>query len=441
MKLSSCNFYASVMLSCAVLTVSSASELQAADKPLVTVSVVTPDELMDWAQREYPTFFPDKSSTQLLESYQYRYYPSSKNYLGVSGSDVYVLGPVSGNKLLKVGTLDDFKCKVTPSLCAVASTQTLVAAQSMSASISSDGQLLMWGDPAKTRLAAGSTAAGSVARLIPIRTKQLAVGTYGALILDTEGRVYEYGGIEAGWMYSYVTNGVPHLVPRNQPVKQILVSGRTGNYDQPFYLMQDGTLQVNNSGPSGWRAQKDLIALSYGSGIPHAIRKDGTVIRLENSSTYGNFSEIQGAVNVKMVSCSGYHCLGLKNDGTVIAWGGDPVVVGQNPDFTLRQLQALPIPGLSNVVKVSAGDGPTIHNSAALTADGKLYIWGQLGLIPQFEPVTNFGKAIDVSCGTHCLVLAEDGKLWGWGYNKLAITGTGQIWESELSPVQIEGVK
>lgn len=75
-------------------------------------SLPTPDQLMDWAERAYPTLFPDHQSNQLSGSIVYRFYPKSGNYVGVSGSDVLVLGPMSGNVLTNVGTLSKFSASV-----------------------------------------------------------------------------------------------------------------------------------------------------------------------------------------------------------------------------------------------------------------------------------------------------------------------------------------
>lgn len=69
--------------------------------------VPTATELMDWAESHYPTLFPGHQSDLSLPPYVYRRYDTG-NYLGVSGSDIYLLGPASGNVLLRVGSLSDF---------------------------------------------------------------------------------------------------------------------------------------------------------------------------------------------------------------------------------------------------------------------------------------------------------------------------------------------
>lgn len=412
--------------------------------PKTTISV---EDLMNWAQREYPAYFPDNAQTGVWEGYQYRFYPSTGNYLGVFGNDVRVLGPITGGMLTQVGTMDDFKCRVAPAICATARGQKLIAGQSMSAAIADDGQLLMWGSTQNFRLAVGTALAGSNARTVATQVKQLAIATYGAVILDQAGLVYEYGSAEAGWMAAPgQATSIPRLIPRDQRVKQVLLSGRSGNYDQPFFLMEDGTLTTTGFGPGGYHLQKDIESLSYGSGIAHAIKTDGRVIRLENSSVYGVFAEVQGASNVKSVSCSGSHCLALKSDGTVLAWGEDISLLSQIADPIQRQRQALPVAGLADVVMVSAGDGRSYTTSAAITSDGRLYVWGQLASeslsVPRFQPtlIASVGKVTDVSCSSHCLVRKEDGSIWGWGYDRLAITGAGRSAESISSPAPLGGI-
>ncbi|TAG35773.1 MAG: DUF1800 domain-containing protein [Polaromonas sp.] len=68
----------------------------------------TADQLMDWAERAYPAYFPDRQTNQAAGNIVYRFYPKSGNYLGVSGSDVLVLGPISQNIVRNVGTLAQF---------------------------------------------------------------------------------------------------------------------------------------------------------------------------------------------------------------------------------------------------------------------------------------------------------------------------------------------
>lgn len=70
------------------------------------------EALLDWAERTYPGLFPGPAATQWLAPYQYRYYPATGNHVGVDGSNVYVLGPVSQGTIQRVGSLEEFQCAV-----------------------------------------------------------------------------------------------------------------------------------------------------------------------------------------------------------------------------------------------------------------------------------------------------------------------------------------
>jgi len=67
----------------------------------------TPDELLNWAERTFPSAFPGPVPSVVSGDLTYRVY-STGNAVGVSGSQVLVLGPISKNQLVVVGTLADF---------------------------------------------------------------------------------------------------------------------------------------------------------------------------------------------------------------------------------------------------------------------------------------------------------------------------------------------
>lgn len=69
---------------------------------------------LDWAERQFPQFFPTHETTRRLEPFAYRAYADTGNYLGVADGSVYVLGPVTGNQLMRVGSLADFAPFVYP---------------------------------------------------------------------------------------------------------------------------------------------------------------------------------------------------------------------------------------------------------------------------------------------------------------------------------------
>jgi uncharacterized protein (DUF1800 family) len=78
----------------------------------------TADECFDWAQQTFPDLFPGRPASQVAGPYVFRHYPGSGQYLGVAGADVYVLGPLTGNALVRVGSLSEFAPYVMPAVAA-----------------------------------------------------------------------------------------------------------------------------------------------------------------------------------------------------------------------------------------------------------------------------------------------------------------------------------
>lgn len=74
--------------------------------------VPTTSELLDYAERAYPQYFPTRQTNLEWEGIVYRFYPSTGNYVGVLSGDVLILGPFSGNVLTRVGSLQDFSSAV-----------------------------------------------------------------------------------------------------------------------------------------------------------------------------------------------------------------------------------------------------------------------------------------------------------------------------------------
>ncbi len=85
---------------------------------------ITPAQLMDWAEKTYPALFPAAGKTDGTSApYTYRYYPATRNYIGVSTGaaavDIYLYGEISGWSIARVGALADFICTVSPDACEI----------------------------------------------------------------------------------------------------------------------------------------------------------------------------------------------------------------------------------------------------------------------------------------------------------------------------------
>ena len=93
------------------------SVAQAASEKAAAVTPVDANTLMNWAELTYPQFFPGPQGNQAAAPYVYRFYPATKNYVGVDGDTVRVYGPVFGNAILTAGKIDDFACQVVLAEC------------------------------------------------------------------------------------------------------------------------------------------------------------------------------------------------------------------------------------------------------------------------------------------------------------------------------------
>jgi pimeloyl-ACP methyl ester carboxylesterase len=72
-----------------------------------TIRVASETErVFDWAEQAYARFLLTTSGIVLGANY--RYYPASQAYLALLGTDVYYLGPESGQQFLRLATLADF---------------------------------------------------------------------------------------------------------------------------------------------------------------------------------------------------------------------------------------------------------------------------------------------------------------------------------------------
>jgi alpha-tubulin suppressor-like RCC1 family protein len=143
--------------------------------------------------------------------------------------------------------------------------------------------------------------------------------------------------------------------------------------------------------------------LAAGGGHCLALKKDGTVIAWGYNPD-GACNVPAGLDNVTALAAGGRHSLALKQDGTVVAWGG-------------RHGESNVPTGLSDVVDISCS-----VVSAALTKNGRVVVWGQpindygQGDVP--AGLNEAGDVVDIECGTrHMLALKSDGTVVAWGDN------------------------
>jgi alpha-tubulin suppressor-like RCC1 family protein/PKD repeat protein len=152
--------------------------------------------------------------------------------------------------------------------------------------------------------------------------------------------------------------------------------------------------------------------------------------------------QLPGLNNIVAVSAGADHTIALKNDGTVYSWGiNDHGQLGRE-NYNNDSVPNI-IPGLNGIIAIAAGE----QFSLALRADGKIFSFGknssgQLGIgtyVNQPNPamITILNNISAISAGqSHSIAVKNDGSVWAWGSNTYGQLGTGNN-TNALTPVQL----
>lgn len=244
------------------------------------------------------------------------------------------------------------------------------------------------------------------------------------------------------------------------PVITGAVAEVAASMDGSIALMQDGTVQAWGEGATVWPEEvmafdsltggiaplQDITKIAGGWFHRLALRNDGTIWswgdnqagQLGNLSIGGYSQEalfmadsLSGPPFVDIAG-GGYHSLGVRQDGTVWAWG-------DNRFAQLGGLAPPPFPGGAvqvpvpcNVSDVAAG----FWYSMALCDDGRVFQWGVQEWVPPFEVnpppgvnIIDFPTEVPMppareifGGGWHSLAIDLNGQVWAWGEN-----GSGQL--------------
>ena len=172
----------------------------------------------------------------------------------------------------------------------------------------------------------------------------------------------------------------------------------------------------------------NVIAVDANFRSSAALRSDGTVWMWGQGRQGYNYTlpiQVPGFTNITAISMSSSHMLALRNDGTVWAWGsnnngqiGDGTSSGwvNNERIDNDRQTAVQVPGLNNVVYISADFGASV----AVLNDGTVWRWGRYDLdedrfaIYTTSPVKAPGHSnvIAFATGGHYLSLRSDGTVW-----------------------------
>jgi alpha-tubulin suppressor-like RCC1 family protein len=285
------------------------------------------------------------------------------------------------------------------------------------------------------------------------------------MALDASGNLWAWGGNDLG-QAGRITDSALVVAPGRVALGDVVAFATAGNHSLALWAdgkvwrwgsNERGQLALNLS--TGFSAEPLLLSdfVAAGRGVVAGVQSSavlqvpvGAPTRVwgmgavGDGSYYGSVSwppstgapsgpvDIAGMTLVRG-SFGVAHSLAIRDNGRVYAWGYNGM--GQlGLGDTVARLEPAQVPGLIDVVKVQAG----LAHSAALTLDGRVFTWGlndthQLGgNAPQHaeistpRPVPLPAVIIDIACGdTHCLALAFDGRVFGWGGNRFGQVGDG----------------
>ena len=258
--------------------------------------------------------------------------------------------------------------------------------------------------------------------------------------VKSNGTAYSWGSGSSGQLGNNSTNG--SLVPA--PIKGLSGQGVLGGVTDietgiAFVMARD---QDNSVVAWGENLRSQLAYRSPGSStmVPNHI-----ILKVDTTEF----------TDAKTVAVGDGHTVGLKNDGTVWAWGQN--TYGQVGDGTkidtpspVRVSNADGSGYLADVAKVYASGNSTF----ALKNDGTVWAWGsnsvgQLGSgpgtdnpRPQQVRVAVGGFLTDVKqmsfTASHGLAVKNDGTVWAWGSNDAGRLGNGVSGSSFPGAVQVK---
>lgn len=290
-----------------------------------------------------------------------------------------------------------------------------------SLALEEDGTVLSSGDNGLGQLGVSTSTPkrssfAAVANLPAARA--IAAGAYHSLVLGSDGSVWAFGSNSAGQL-GLANDAQPHPQP----------------------------VQVTAGALAGVQA----MAVAAGRDSSYAIRAtDGAVIAWGEitGSTSGTPVVIPGLTQIVALAPGWTHCLALKADGTVYAWGANNYGQVGNGNFNTPIATPVVVGSLTGVARIAASS----LSSFALKTDGQrsgtTWAWGNAwngelgdgGVVARNAPWSGLANTMVVGAGAfHVLASTVDGKTWGWGLNDAYGLGDGTSLQRQR-PVQIRGM-
>jgi hypothetical protein len=257
----------------------------------------------------------------------------------------------------------------------------VAAGEEHSLGLKADNSIVAWGKNTRGECNVPSPNSGFIA---------VAAGWQHSLGLKSDGSIVAWG------QNDYGQRNVP------SPNSGFVAIAAGGGFS--LGLKADGSIVAwgtNNDGRCEVPVPNSgFVAIAAGGGHSLSLKVDGSIV------AWG--ANWDGAIDVPSpnsgfvaVAAGGEHSLGLKADGSIVAWGagepGQPFVSGQNVDFGQSDV---PAPN-SGFIAVAAGG----YHSLGLKANGSIVAWGWNDGGQCDIPAPNSGFVAVAAGGDHSLGL------------------------------------
>jgi len=294
--------------------------------------------------------------------------------------------------------------------------------------ITSDGDLLAWGNNSSGQLGNGTT----IDQYRPVKIMDNVVYVSSATA-TWEGFAMAIKGNGSLWAWGNNENGQ-------------LGDGTRTNWEFDFEIMQRVIVDDNNR-LYPVHIMEDVVSVSSGSNHTVAITSDGSLWAWGSNFTgqLGNGRSGRNAYSlspiriihprriadsVLIISAGSEYTMAIRGDLSLWAWGSNNY--GQLGDGTITD-RPRPTRVMDDVVAVSAG----FMHTMAIRSDGSLWGWNWFGQLGNGTRETDGGrgetepiKIMDdvfkvLASGNSTFALGNDGNLWAWGLDEITTINMG----------------
>jgi alpha-tubulin suppressor-like RCC1 family protein len=266
--------------------------------------------------------------------------------------------------------------------------------------LTSEGQLITWGDNSAGQLGVGSTVTSTVPLLVAAtpdmvgkRFCSVAAAGSVSMALTTDGKVFVWGKGSAGCMGNGSTNSstVPLLVSAlsAQTITAIAATTTTGSDESAYALTAAGEIY------------------SWGYNAQGQLGNSSTTIQFNSPGLVGGIFALKKAT---ALSASNAAVFATAEDGQLYAWGWNTAgqLANGNSNTALTPTMVLGLSGKVVQAFIAGGNG-----AAALTSDGQVYGWGYnlLGMVGDGTTATKTLPVLITSSGA-----LAGRRITGFGY-------------------------